>query len=41
MNIRRLLGNAAVVKFLLRKYPDIYAEFEKLSEITELGQPEA
>ena len=39
--IRRLLGNAAVVKFLSKKYPDIYAEFEKLSELTELGQPEA
>ena len=39
--IRRLLGNAAVVKFLWRKYPDIYAEFEKLSEITDLGPAEA
>lgn len=38
--VRRLLGNASVVKFLSRKYPDIYAEFEKLSEIADLGPGE-
>lgn len=38
--LRRLLDNAAVVKFLSRKYPDVYAEFEKLAEVTDLGPAE-
>ncbi len=37
--VRRLLENAAVVKFLCRQYPDIFAEFEKLAEATDLGTP--
>jgi len=37
--VRRLLENAAVVKFLSRQYPDIFAEFEKLAEATDLGTP--
>ena len=37
--VRRLLDNAAVVKFLSRQYPDIFAEFEKLAEATDLGTP--
>lgn len=35
--IRRLLENAAIVKYLSRKYSGIYAEFEKLAEATDLG----
>lgn len=35
--IRRLLENAAVVKFLSRRYSDIFGEFEKLSEATDLA----
>lgn len=38
--LRRLLENAAVVKFLSRKYSDIYSEFEKLAEVTDLGATE-
>lgn len=37
--IRRLLDNAAVVKFLSKRYADMYAEFEKLAEATDLGTP--
>ena len=39
--VRRLLESAAVVKFLSRNYPDIYAEFEKLAEVTDLAISEA
>ena len=35
--VRRLLDNAAVVKFLSRQFPDIYGEFEKLAEVTDLA----
>lgn len=35
--IRRLLGNAAVVKFLSRRYGDILSELEKQAEATDLG----
>ena len=35
--IRRLIENVAVVKFLSRQYPDIFTEFEKLVEATDLG----
>ena len=35
--IRRLIENVAVVKFLSRQYPDIFTEFEKLAEATNLG----
>jgi hypothetical protein len=38
--VRRLLDNAGIVKFLSRKYPDIFGEFEKLAEITDLGPAE-
>ena len=37
--VRRLLDNAAIVKFLSRHYPDMFAEFEKLAEATDLGTP--
>ena len=37
--IRRLIENVAVVKFLSRQYPDIFTEFEKLAEATNLGTP--
>lgn len=37
--IRRLIDNVAVVKFLTKQYPDIFAEFEKLVEATDLGTP--
>ncbi len=35
--IRRLIENVAVVKFLSRQYPDIFTEFEKLAEASDLG----
>lgn len=38
--LRRLLENASVVKFLSRKYADVYGELEKLSAATDLGSPE-
>lgn len=41
--VRRLLGNAAVARYLGRHHPDICAEFEKLSEANDLraeGPPE-
>lgn len=39
--VRRLLDNAAIVKFLSRQYPDIYSEFEKLAELTDLSPMDA
>lgn len=38
--VRRLLENAAVVRFLSRRYPEIFAECEKLSAATDLGGSE-
>jgi ParB-like chromosome segregation protein Spo0J len=35
--IRKLLGNAAVLKFMTRKYGDVLREFEKLAEAADLG----
>lgn len=39
--IRKLLDSAAVVKFLSRKYADIFSEFEKLAESVDLSESEA
>jgi hypothetical protein len=36
--LRRLLENAALVKFLSRKYGDLLSEFEKLAEVTDLTE---
>jgi hypothetical protein len=35
--VRRLLGNAAMLKFLSRRYGDVLGEFEKLAEAADLG----
>jgi hypothetical protein len=35
--VRRLVENAAVVKYLSKNYPDIFAEFEKLAEANDLS----
>ena len=35
--VRRLVENTAIVKYLSRKYPDIFAEFEKLAEANDLS----
>ena len=38
--LRRLLENAALVKFLSRWYGDLLSEFEKLAEVTDLRETE-
>jgi hypothetical protein len=35
--VRKLLGSAAILKFMSRKYADVLGEFEKLAEVADLG----